>query len=217
MRDTMWWSAWGFSKPSLIWLLPARDVTCGICNCPGTISRAYICSPNVVGDGVAEVMSVWGFTTAGTFNSVLPCCKSLTKVVGRVPSSWLRQFVMSQLLPLNALHIALYSFEDCAHHPARFLIFPQLAKLCIFFISISVFPIMYIIGTWKIPQTVSDSIQYFLKGFFRLCGCRLCPFNISHIFLLLYNHCLCVLNSLACHCSRTMYIILNPFLLLLVA
>ena len=34
--------------------------------------RTDLHSADVVGDGVAAVVSVWGFTTAGTFNSVVP-------------------------------------------------------------------------------------------------------------------------------------------------
>jgi len=71
MRDNMWLSAWGFCEPSLIWLLPCRDVTSSICDCPEMISTTYISCPNVVGDGVAAVVSVWGFTTAGIVNSVI--------------------------------------------------------------------------------------------------------------------------------------------------
>ena len=71
MRDTMWLSAWGFSEPSLNWLLPERDVNGGIWDCPGTISRTCISSQNVVGDGVAAVVCIWGFTTAKTLNSVV--------------------------------------------------------------------------------------------------------------------------------------------------
>jgi len=76
---TMKLSAWGFSERNLIWLLPCRDVTCGICDCLGTLSRACISSPNVVSDGVAAVGSVWGFPTAETFNSVAPYFLSLSQ------------------------------------------------------------------------------------------------------------------------------------------
>jgi len=71
LRDTMWLSTWGLSNPSLIWLLPCRDVACGIWDCLGMISRTCISSSNVVCDGVAAVESIWGCTTAGTFSSVV--------------------------------------------------------------------------------------------------------------------------------------------------
>jgi hypothetical protein len=54
----------GFSKPSLILLLSGQEVSAAICDCPWTISRVCTCSPAVVGDGVAAVVSIWGITTA---------------------------------------------------------------------------------------------------------------------------------------------------------
>jgi len=43
------------------------------------------------------------------------------------------------------------------------------------------------------------------------------PFRIPHMFLLLHNRCLCILNSLSCHCSLSINSILNPFLCFFVA
>ena len=57
-RDVMPLSHCCFSDPSLISQLPGREVPCGTCDCLGTISRVCISSPNVVGDGVAAVLSV---------------------------------------------------------------------------------------------------------------------------------------------------------------
>ena len=48
---------------------------------------------------------------------------SPTEVLGCVPSSWLRQFPKCHQLLTKALHAVLYRFGDCAHHPARFIIF----------------------------------------------------------------------------------------------
>jgi len=59
----------GFAEPNLIWLLPARDVPCGIRDIPGTILRDSMSSPNVVRAGAAASSSVCGLMTAGTFNS----------------------------------------------------------------------------------------------------------------------------------------------------
>jgi hypothetical protein len=129
----------------------------------------------------------------------------------------LHQFVKPQLLIPKALHAVLYRFGDCANHPARFFIFAQLAMPCILFIIILVFPILLIIGICKITQTVSDSFQHLLKCDFRLSGCRSSLFNIYHMFLLLHHCCLCVLNSLSCHCGLSLHIILDPFLSLFVA
>ena len=110
--------------------------------------------------------------------------------MGCIPPSRLHQFVKPDLLLLKTGHVALYRFGDCAHHPARFVIFAQLAKICIFSIIFFVFPILLIVRTCKTAKTVSDSIQYLLTGCFRLYSCRSCRFNICHIFLLLHNCCL---------------------------
>jgi hypothetical protein len=47
----------------------------------------------------------------------------------------------------DALHAVPYCSGDCAHHPARFIVFAQLAKLCVFFIFRDKFPILLMIGT----------------------------------------------------------------------
>jgi len=62
----------GFCEPSLIWLLPGREVTCSICNFPGTLSRVCRGSLNVVSRDDALSSTIWGRTTATTFNSVVP-------------------------------------------------------------------------------------------------------------------------------------------------
>jgi len=142
-------------------------------------------------------------------HSVLHIC--LMEVVGRVPTSRLHWFVKPHLLLPKALHVVLYCFGDCAHHPARFIIFAQLAKLCIFLIMILVFPILHILETCKIAQTVLDSIQNLPEWCFGLCGCRSCLFNICHILLPLLNHGLCVLNSSSCHRGLSIHMILDPF------
>ena len=143
---------------------------------------------------------------------------SLTEVVCCVPASRLCQFIKHQLILLNTLHVVLYHFVDCAHHPAEFVILAQHTQLCIFFIIILLlFLIVIIVGTWKIAPTVSDWIHHLLKGFFRCSGCWSCLFSISHILLLLHNRCLCGLNSLWCHSGLYIHIIVDPFLLLFIA
>jgi len=69
----------GLSEPSLIWLLPGREVTAGICHCLRTISSVCMCSPNVVKGDVAEVVSIRGLTTTGTINSAVPYFISLSR------------------------------------------------------------------------------------------------------------------------------------------
>jgi hypothetical protein len=138
-----------------------------------------------------------------------------TEVVGCILPSGLSQFVDLHLLLPKRLHVLLYRFGDCAHHPARFIIFAQLALLSLFIIL--VFPILPIVGTCKITQTVSDSNQHLLKHLFRLSGCQSCDFSIRHIVLLLLNRCLCVFNSLSCPSGFSLNIILNLFLFLFIA
>jgi hypothetical protein len=141
---------------------------------------------------------------------------SLMELVGRFPPSRFRQFVKPQLLLPNTLHAVLYQFRDCAHHPARFFIFAQLAMPCICFIIILVSPSSSSFGTCKITQTVSDSIQHRLTCSFRVCGCRSSLFNISYVFPLLHHCCLCVLNSPSCHCGLSLHIMLDLCLSLFV-
>jgi len=93
-RDIKGLTAWGFTEPGRSWLLPSRDVTSIICDWLGTILTACISSPNVVGDGVAAVMCVWGFTTAGTFVwATLNFISRSQMLSDASPSSWLRQFI----------------------------------------------------------------------------------------------------------------------------
>jgi len=108
-------------------------------------------------------------------------------------------------------------FRDCAHHPAGFVKFTKFAPCWIISMIIVAFPILPIVGTCKIPQTISDGIQHLLKCCFRLCGCQSRLFSISDIILLLIYCCRCVFNSLSCHRGLCFDIILNPFLLLFVA
>ena len=136
---------------------------------------------------------------------------SSAEVVGRVPPSQFCQFVKLHLLLPKHRYAAFYRFGDCAHHPAGFIIFAQLALLCII-VFFFIFCILLIVGTCKIGQTVSDSIQHLFKCVFRLSGGQSCLFNIAHIFLLLLNRCLCVFNSLTCHRSLPLHIIVYPLL-----
>ena len=72
---------------------------------------------------------------------------SFTEVVDRFPPSQLRQLVKLHLLLAISLHARLYHFGQCAHHPAGFVIFAQLAQHCIFIIII--FPILLIVRTFR--------------------------------------------------------------------
>jgi len=112
--------------------------------------------------------------------AVLLCC--FTEVVGCVPPSCLCQFFKIHLLQLKPLHVLLYSLGDCAHHPAGFVIFAQLALLWLFIILM--FPILPIIGTCKIAQTVSSSHHHLLKQPFGLSGCQSHVFSCPWVFLL---------------------------------
>jgi len=131
----------------------------------------------------------------------------LVEVVCRIPPSWLCQLVKLHLRLPKPLHVALNRFGYCAHHPAGFVIFAQLALLWII-VFFFIFLILLIVGSCKIAQTVSDSIQHLFKCVFRLSAGRYRLFNIAHIFLLLLNHCLCIFNLLSCHRSLSLHIIL---------
>jgi hypothetical protein len=127
----------------------------------------------------------------------------------------LSQFVELHLLLPEALHALLYHFGDCAHHPAGFIIIAQLALLSLFIIL--VFPILPIIGSCKITQTVSDSNQHLLKRLFGLSGHQSRDFSMHRIDLLLFNRCLCVNDLLSCPSSLSLNIIVNPFRFLFIA
>jgi len=141
---------------------------------------------------------------------------SLAEVVGRVPPSRLCQFVKLHLLLPKPLHAVLYQFGDCAHHPAGFVMFSQLALLC-FIVFFFIFRILLIVGTCKIAQTDSHSIQHLFQCLSGLLGGQSHRFNIAHIFLPLLNRCLCVLNSLSCHRGLSLHIILYPLHFLFIA
>jgi len=143
------------------------------------------------------------------------CCISFTAVINRVPASRLCQFVKPHLLLLKSLHVLLYNFRYCAHHPAGLVIFAQLAQLSICIILI--IPILLIVGNCKIAQTISYHNHHLLQRSFGLSGCQFRVFRIYHIFLLSLNRCLCIINSLCCHSGFSLNIILDPFLFLFVA
>jgi len=65
---------WGFHEPSLIWLIPAWEVTCGICGFLGTLSRVSISSPNVV--GANEVHLLLFDVECQPEPSIQSCCPS---------------------------------------------------------------------------------------------------------------------------------------------
>jgi len=137
---------------------------------------------------------------------------SLTESFRRVPVSWFRQSVNPHPLLQYTLHALLDHFGDCTHHPAGFNIFTLQDQPCTFFIICLMFPILLIIRTWKIAQTVSSSIQCLCKCFFGHFSCRSNPFSIAHIFLPFHNRNPSVFNSLSCDSSLCMHMILGPFL-----
>jgi hypothetical protein len=59
------------------------------------------------------------------------------------------------MLPPNPLHPLLYRFDECAHHPARFIIFAELALFYMF--TILIVPILPIVETCDIAQTVYNA------------------------------------------------------------
>lgn len=89
----------------------------------------------------------------------------LAKTIDWVPISQLCVFINLDQHLLKIIRRLWYCFGDCTHHPAGFVIFIWQALLCIFLIMFIVFPILLIIGTYKIAQTVSDSIPLLVTSF----------------------------------------------------
>jgi len=101
MSEAMWLYTWGFSEPSIIWQLSDRDVTCGICDHLGMISRFCISSQNVVGDGVAAVVSVHLNSVILASTPTLTC--SLSPLICSLTQLWHIYFPTSDMLCLTAL------------------------------------------------------------------------------------------------------------------
>jgi len=135
----------------------------------------------------------------------------LTGVIGNIFPAWLYQFMKLHLLLPETLHPVLDHGGNCVHHPAGFIIFAQLARLCIFIVIILILPTLPIIGTCKIAPTISNGVQHLLECCLQVSCCQSRFFNISHIVLLLLNCCLCVCNSHSCHSGISIHIILNSF------
>jgi len=87
---------------------------------------------------------------------------SFTEVVGCILPSRLSQFVELHLLLPKPLNVLLYRFSDCAHHPAGFVIFAQLALLSLFIILIfPIFPSSELarsLGLSPIPTSISSNV-----------------------------------------------------------
>jgi len=135
---------------------------------------------------------------------------SLREVIGCVPPSWLCQFFKLYLLLPIPLHVRLDRFRYCTHQPAGFVIFTQLAQLSVFLSLI--FPILPMVGTCNIAQTVSDSRYHRVKHKFGLSGCQCRVFSCLRKFSLLPNLCFCGFSSLSCPSGLSLNIILDPFL-----
>ena len=137
---------------------------------------------------------------------------SQREVLGHFSPSRLCKFVKLDLRKLKPVYAMLYPCGDCAHHPARFVIFAQLAQLCIIVSIILFFQILPIIGSCKIALIIADRVRHRHKCCLGFSGCQSHLFSISHIFLILLNHCLWVFNWLAWHSGLTIRMILDPFL-----
>jgi len=140
---------------------------------------------------------------------------SFMEVVGRILPSWMCQFVKLHLLLLKPLHALLHHFGECAHHPAGFVILAQLALLCLFIILI--IPILLIVGTCKITQTVSDSNHHLLESLFGLSVGQSSVFSFPCIIVLLLNCCVWAFYWHCCPSSLSIYKILDPLFFLIIA
>jgi len=142
-------------------------------------------------------------------NAQCSCAKllfSFPEGIGCVLPSRLILSVKLHLHLTKPLHVLRHCFGDCAHHPARFIIFAQLALLIML-----IFPILPIVGTWKITQTVSDSNHHLLIGHFRLSVGTSGVFSLPFIILILLIRCLCVFRSVSCPSGLSRNIMLDPF------
>ena len=136
-------------------------------------------------------------------------------VCGVLPSRGFQFVPPHQLLP-KSLDVVLNHFGNSALHPARFVIFAQLAPLCIWIIVL-IIPVLFLVRTCKIAQTMSDSIQHLMTSRFWLSGCQSHISSISDIFLLVLNRSICVFNSLSCHGGFSLHLIIEPLLIFFIA
>jgi len=140
---------------------------------------------------------------------------SFMEVVHCILTSWVCEFVKLHLILPKPLHALLYSFGNCAHHPAGFIIFAQLARHSLrIILIIQIFPI---VGIWKITQTVAGRYRHHLKRRFGFCIDYSCVLCILYIFLLFRNRCRCVLNSLPYPVCFSLNTILHLFFYLFIA
>ena len=211
-------SDYGFSEPSLIWLLSGRVVTAVIGDCPWMIARVCICSPNVVGDAVAAVVSIWGFTTAGTLKPVVPYFISRSrKYLAAYPQpGWVNS---SSFIPFcrklsNRCCTVLDNMPVTQPGSSISLGLPSSVS------SPSCFSSSPSCSSSKVERLLRPSLIAFNNSSNYVSGCPVvAPPNFSrrHIVQLLHNRCLCVLNSLSCHSGLAFHIILDPCLFLVVA
>jgi len=108
---------WGLLEPNLIWLLPGRDVTCGICDFLGTLARVSIGYLHVISEDEATSSSVRSWTTAGNFNlDVLyflslrltgsaatpqPCCVKLSSFICFGETHFIVCCTIMEIVPIN--------------------------------------------------------------------------------------------------------------------
>jgi len=129
--------------------------------------------------------------------------------------SWLRQFVELLLLPINPFHALLHRFRHYPHCPAGIVNFAQRTLLGLFIMLI--FPILPIVGSCKISLTVDNSNHHLLNSRFLLSVCHSCIFILPCIILIFPTRCLWMFNSLSCHISHPIKIILDQFGILFIA
>ena len=134
------------------------------------------------------------------------------EVIGGVLHFRLCLYLKLHLFLPKHLHAMLCHLSECAHHPAGFILFAQLALLCLFIILI--FPILPVIETCIMTQTVSDSKHHLQKHLFKHSVSQSGTFSLPCNVLFLLNRGLCVFNLLSCPSSFSLNLIINPFLFL---
>jgi len=137
---------------------------------------------------------------------------SFTEVVCWILLSWVCSFVKLYLHSQKPPQGLLCYSGQCANYPAGFFIVAHQALRCLF--NIQIFPMLPIVGSCKITESVLDSDDYLHRSLFGLMVSQSCIFSMLWIFLLLLNRCLCVWNLVHCPSSAFLNIIMDPFLFL---
>jgi hypothetical protein len=134
-----------------------------------------------------------------------------------IPPSRLHQYVNLNVNLLDSFKLQVNHFGHCPYHPNVLVNFTLLGQYFIIFIILLIICILRILWAYIIPLTVSGSIQHLVTYSFVLSDWQSHHLSICHIFLLLLDHCLRIINWLCCHKCVLINRILDWVLFLVVA